>query len=248
MKTIFVLSSLLLALMASTTYAQRPAEPAMITVEGGSFMMGSNLDEDTKPIHRVTVSSFKMGKYPVTVSAYRAFCDATGRNMPEPPPWGWIANHPMTLVSWTDASAYCDWLTDKTGTLYRLPTEAEWEYAARGGKKSKNFEYSGSNKLEAVGWYDADGNGTKPVGQKAPNELGLYDMSGNVFEWCADWYDPDYYANSPDTDPRGPLNGQSRVMRGGSWLIPAAYARVSYRYNLRPNLPHRINGFRLVSP
>ena len=154
----------------------------------------------------------------------------------------------MTLVNWTDASAYCDWLTDKTGILYRLPTEAEWEYAARGGNKSKGFEYSGSQNPETVGWYDVHGDGTKAVGQKQPNELGLYDMSGNVFEWCSDWYDSSYYSISPVSSPRGHLNGHSRVLRGGSWLTPSTFSSVSYRYNLTPNLAHRINGFRLVSP
>jgi formylglycine-generating enzyme required for sulfatase activity len=128
-----------------------------------------------------------------------------------------------------------------------LPTEAEWEYAARGGNISKGTQYSGSADVEAVGWYDAQGLGSKAVGKKQPNELGLYDMSGNVFEWCADWYG-NYDPKSPATDPRGPLNGLSRVMRGGSWLVPASFATVTHRYNLNPSLPHRINGFRLVSP
>lgn len=248
MQRIFVLSILSVMLINSASYAQRPVEPVMIRVEGGTFKMGSNNDADEKPVHNVTLSSFSIGKYEVTVAEYKAYCTATGRKMPVAPPWGWFDNHPMTLISWTEASAYCDWLTDKTGKLYRLPTEAEWEYAARGGKKSKNFPFSGSQDADAVAWYDAQGLGTKPVGTKQPNELGIYDMSGNVFEYCSDWYDGTYYSKSPAENPRGPLNGLSRVMRGGSWLTPAIFSTVTHRYNLNPSLPHRINGFRVVSP
>jgi sulfatase modifying factor 1 len=240
------LTLLLLVAFFSSGYSQRPAEPEMVLVEGGNFNMGSDRNPDERPVHRVTVSSFRMAKYEVTVAEYKAYVAATGRSMPiTAPPWGWIDSHPMTLVNWTEASAYCDWLTDKSGKLYRLPTEAEWEYAARGGKKSKNTMYSGAANPEGIAWYDAQGLGTKPVGQKQPNELGLYDMSGNVFEWCSDWYG--MYTAGPAIDPRGPLNGLSRVMRGGSWLVPASFATVTHRYNLNPSLPHRINGFRLVS-
>lgn len=243
-----VLSALVMVLLSLTAYAQRPEEPAMVRVEGGTFEMGSNNEADEKPVHTVTVGSFSIGKYEVTVAEYRAYCTATGRKMPVAPPWGWFDNHPITLISWTEASDYCDWLTDKTGKLYRLPTEAEWEYAARGGNKSKNTRYSGSQNVEAVAWYDAQGLGSKPVGTKQPNELGIYDMSGNVFEFCSDWYDAAYYSKSPVVNPRGPLNGLSRVLRGGSWLTPAIFSTVTHRYNLSPSLPHRINGFRVVSP
>lgn len=249
MKKCFFIILMLSGLYSMPICAQRPAEPEMVIVEGGIFDMGSTRNNDENPVHQVSLDGFRIGRYEITVAEYRAFCDATGRRMPAAPAWGWIDNHPMTLISWTDASDYCDWLTDKTGVLYRLPTEAEWEYAARGGNKSRNTEYSGSNNSEMVGWYDIHGEGTKPVGQKQPNELGIYDMSGNVLEWCSDWYDSDFYAAAGVSDnPRGPQNGISRVMRGGSWLIPARFSTVSYRYNLSPSLPHRINGFRVVSP
>jgi len=246
MKKIFALLVLFVALINLSAFAQRPVKPAMVRVEGGTFKMGSNQNADEKPIHSVTVSSFNIGKYEVTVLEYKAYCNSIGRKMPVAPPWGWSDDAPMTLINWTDSSNYCDWLTDKTGTLYRLPSEAEWEYAARGGNKSKGYIYSGSPNLETVGWFDSPN--AHPVGQKKPNELGIYDMSGNVFEFCSDWYDGTYYSKSPAINPRGPQNGLSRVMRGGSWLAPAGFSTVTYRYNLNPSLSHRINGFRVVSP
>ena len=203
------------------------------------------------PVHQVAVDSFALGKYPVTFAEYDAFCEATKRQIPKDRGWG-RDQRPVTNVSWFDAIAYCNWLSDlwgyervykRTGNEvdinykangYRLPTEAEWEFAARGGKKSKGFLYSGSNNLDEVGWYDANsGDKTHEVGQKKPNELGLYDMSGNVWEWCNDWWDAKFYGKINDSNfsiTTGPKNGSARVYRGGSWIRKARYCRVAYRY------------------
>ncbi len=178
--------------------------------------------------------------------------------------------HPVIHVSWNDAVAFCNWLSEKEGLQkaysgsgssircdfnangYRLPTEAEWEYAARGGNTSKGYKYSGSNDLDAVGWYGAynnDGNrtreeGTSPVGKKQPNELGIYDMSGNVWEWCWDWKGE--YSSSNQTDPRGPNSGSYRVLRGGSWSLNPEYCRVAPRDFSDPAYRSINVGFRLA--
>lgn len=215
----------------------------MVLVEGGWFYMGSNDgEEDEKPVHKVYVESFYIDKYEVTVAEYRKYCTAAGKPMPEAPSWGWEEDHPIVNVSWEDADAYARWAGK------RLPTEAEWEYAARGGNKSKGYEYSGSNDLNDVAWfYRNSGSKTHPVSQKKPNELGLYDMSGNVWEWCTDWYSKDYYSQSPDKNPQGPWTGTSRVRRGSSWNYDLGGINdclVAKRNNHNPDLRLSIIGFR----
>jgi len=174
-------------------------------------------------------------------------------------------NHPVIHVSWNDAVAYCDWLSKKTGQNYRLPTEAEWEYAARSG--DKNYKYSWGNfgpegrkggniadesakRIWDCSWlwegYDDGYAYTAPVGSYEPNELGLYDMTGNVWEWCQDWYDVDYYKNSPQFDPKGPSSGSYRVLRGGSWIDLPIFVRCSFRYINVPDFRYSYSGFRLA--
>lgn len=225
--------------------------PEMIKMESGTFTMGDTEmegRENEQPPHEVTLSTFYISKTPVTVAQYKAYCRATGKSMPEPPSWGWIDSHPMVNVSWHDAVAYTDWLADKLDKDYRLPTEAEWEYAARGGNQSKGYKYAGARSLDAVGWYDEDyyTGSTHPVAQKRPNELGIYDMSGNVWEWCRDWYAQDYYANSPKENPRGPASGSTRVLRGGSWYDSASICRVADRGSFGPSRSYGGDGFRVV--
>lgn len=245
--------ALSIAFIFTIATAQLSAQtyPEMIKVEGGTFTMGDTEmegEEDEHPAHEVTLSTFYISKTPVTVAQYKVYCRATGKSMPEPPRWGWIDSHPMVNVNWHDAVAYTDWLADKLDKDYRLPTEAEWEYAARGGNQSKGYKYAGARSLDAVGWYDENYStgSTHPVAQKRPNELGIYDLSGNVYEWCKDWYAEDYYANSPKENPRGPASGSNRVRRGGSWLDLAPYCRVAYRSVGDPSDSGSYRGFRVV--
>ena len=134
-----------------------------------------------------------------------------------------------------------------TGKTFRLPTEAEWEFAARGGKKNTGYRFAGSNNIGTVAWYSSNSDGTThPVATKAPNELGLYDMSGNVFEYCADWYSADYYSNSPEMNPAGPEEGTFRVIRGGSWMDPIDASRVTSRYSTTPTYRSKCYGLRLA--
>ncbi len=224
-------------------------EPEMVFIEGGTFNMGSeNGNDEEKPVHQVTLSDFYLGKYAVTLAEFRVFVRVTRYKTDAEKggviyDWEWAYdinwrndtegktaqdNHPVIHVSWNDAKAYCDWLTKKTGKTYRLPTEAEWEYGARGGKQSKGYEYAGSNNIDDVAWHRGiSGHKTHAVGEKQPNELGLYDMSGNVFEWCSDWYRD--YPSGSQINPTGPSSGSFRVIRGGSWGSAPRYCRVAHR-------------------
>jgi formylglycine-generating enzyme required for sulfatase activity len=244
----------------------------MIIVEGGQFLMGaSDCGDDAKPPHPVELSRFLIGKYPVTFVEYDAYCRAIGQKIPTDNGWG-QGQRPIINVSWHDAIVYCNWRSrqeglaiaynEKNGVLldhtgkgatdtskvlgYRLPTEAEWEYAARGGQKSQGYCYSGSNSLAEVGWYSGNaGNQTHPVGMKKMNELGLHDISGNVWEWCQDWYLNSYYVVSPKLNPSGLMTGSSRVIRGGAWGNDATYCHTAYRNCNSPGDSSYNLGFRL---
>ena len=227
--------------------------PKMIRVAGGTFTMGDEYGigyDDEQPTHSVTLSSYYIGKTEVTVAQYRYYCRATGVSMPEEPSWGWNDKNSILNVSWNDAIKYCKWLSKKLGKNITLPTEAQWEFAARGGNKSRGYKYSGSNSLDAVAWHDGNSNNkTHNVAQKKANELGLYDISGNVWgEWCLDWYNSDYYSNSPNRNPQGPSSGNRKVLRGGSWYDGASYyCRVAYRNYGSPDYRDYDFGFRVVS-
>lgn len=215
----------------------------MVYVDGGSFSMGATPEQvdpydDEKPVHRVTLSSYRIGQTEV-------------------PQWLWVAvmgsnpsnwkgdNLPVELVFWADCHGFLSKLNAITGKSFRLPTEAEWEYAARGGNRSRGYQYSGSNNLDDVAWYEGNsGEQTHDVGTKRANELGLYDMSGNVYEWCHDWCEtyPDYSV----TNPKGAASGSSRVDRGGSWSSSPGLCRVAYRSNNAPDYRCSDLGFRLV--
>jgi hypothetical protein len=189
----------------------------------------------------VNISSFQIGKYEVTESLWEA---VMGSN---PSAFVLGDNHPVDRVSWETAQTFISTLNTLTGKTYRLPTEVEWEYAAKGGQSTQNYTYSGGNTLSALGWYTVNsGRAKHEVGTKAPNELGIYDMSGNVWEWCSDWYGTPYPS---DTDnPAGVESGTFRILRGGAWFHEAAYCNVSFRGMNLPAFVNDNNGLRLVLP
>lgn len=215
-------------------------EPDMVTVQGGRFAMGGNENNNEKPIHNVTLSSFKIAKYETTQAQWQK---VMGNN---PSPFKGCMHCPVTGVSWDNVQTFIKKLNTLSGKNYRLPTEAEWEYAARGGKKSRKFEYAGSNDINAVAW-TSDNSGSKPhpVGQKEANELGLYDMSGNVWEWCNDWVDENYYGKSLGNDLNRAAIRPEHVIRGGSFGWDPPTTRLAYR--TREKRGYRVVGFRLAS-
>ena len=223
----------------------RQAIDDMVYVEGGTFTMGataeqgSDADKEEKPSHKVTLSSYYISKYEVTQQLWQA---VMGSN----PSWyKGDKRRPVEQVSWEDCQEFIRKLNELTGRGFRLPTEAEWEYAARGGKKSRGYKYSGSDKLSDVAWIeDNSGGTTHPVGQKSPNELGLYDMSGNVMEWCQDWWGD--YSSGSQSNPTGPKSGSGRVVRGGSRGQFDCWCRVSSRSYLDPSRNVDVFGFRLA--
>lgn len=217
----------------------------LIRVGMGTFLMGSsdsdpNGDSDEKPQHQVTLGDFYIGETLVTQSLWKA----VSGNFPF---YFKGDDLPVDNVSWDDCQAFIKKLNIETGLTFRLPTEAEWEYAARGGRESKDCKYAGSNIIGDVAWYnDNSGEATHKVKDKKPNELGLYDMSGNVLEWCQDLYDSDYYKKSPSSNPCNTSWGADRVLRGGSWSIGEGSCRVYNRFSDRQNHRSPISGFRLV--
>ena len=219
-------------------------EPEMILVQGGTFTMGCTWEQvgdcyaDELPVHQVTLSDYYIGKYEVTQVFWRAVMGTNPSNYNDD-------NYPVTGVSWDDIQVFLTKLNNLTGMNYRLPTEAEWEYAARGGNSSSDFKYSGSNTADNVAWYEDNCYGIpRVVGGKSPNELGIYDMSGNVYEWCSDWYG-DYDADTQN-DPIGPSSGSNRVARGGCYTSTERALRVSNRNSGTPGSRYTDVGFRLA--
>ena len=219
----------------------------MVAVQGGTFQMGAAADDedaydDEKPQHAVTLADYYIGQTEVTQALWKVVMGANNN------PSHFIGDAlPVENVSWNDCQEFIAKLNEATGMTFRLPTEAEWEYAARGGNKSGGFTYAGSNTLDEVAWYSANSaEKTHAVASKKANGLGLYDMSGNVYEWCSDWYGEDYYTNSTSFSPQGPESGSSRVLRGGSWYFNAQDCRVSYRYCDDPDFRDYNYGLRLV--
>jgi formylglycine-generating enzyme required for sulfatase activity len=223
-------------------YGKKSFEPEMVFVEGGTFQMGCEAGEsDEKPVHSVTLSSFNIGKYEVTQAQWIAIMESN-------PSFNSDCDHcPVEKVSWNDVQQYIQKLNVQTGKNYRLPTEAEWEYAAKGGKASRGCTYSGSNDLFAVAWYwDNCGGETHPVGIKQANELGIYDMTGNVWEWCSDWYGE--YSIHVFANPLGPSSGLTRVLRGSGWGGDEDYCRIARRDKAGSVYGTFQIGFRLVLP
>lgn len=300
-RIIFLGIPLLFVLTISGVFSEGYLAPEMVLVRGSKFQMGDETGDLWKgclPLHNVNLNyDYWIGKYPVTFAEYDIFCDKTKRPPANDQGWG-RENRPVVNVTWRDAIAYCNWLSEKEGfqpaynpegelldfqgnptkdiTIvegYRLPTEAEWEYAASGGHEAlpipPRFLFSGSDNIDEVAWYFENsgdefiftgtpltvdysshgaakikGKSTQPVGQKLPNELGVYDMSGNVWEWCHDWYGP--YTAEEKTNPIGAETGHVRVMRGGSWIFGANDCRVANRLYRPPHEKIFRLGFRLA--
>jgi formylglycine-generating enzyme required for sulfatase activity len=219
-----------------------PFENNMVFVKGGSFIMGDSIGEGNKeeqPIHKVTLNDFYISKFEVTQAQWNAIY---GHN---PSHFKGCDDCPVERVSWLDAVEFISILNELTGQFYRLPTEAEWEYAAKGGQKGKGYRYAGNNNINFVSWYKVNsGAKTHPVGTLKPNELGLYDMSGNVWEWVYDWFE--LYTDSPKINPTGPKNGEYKIVKGGSWFGHVGGSRISTRASDDQSNRRSYIGFRLA--
>jgi sulfatase modifying factor 1 len=250
------------AVNVSFVRAKEKPQSRMVEVGVGRFVMGAREGvSHERPAHEVLLRSFSIARFETTFSEYDLFCEATGKEKPDDRGWGRGAR-PVVSVTWRDAVEYCNWLSDREGYArcftiseagvacdfgangYRLPTEAEWEYAARAGYGSR---YAGSEDPGKVAWYRENAERkTHEVGKKEPNRLGLFDMSGNVWEWCWDFYDSNFYAHSPGDSPSGPETGKARVLRGGSWYNGSSYERVTARGYADENERTDMFGFRVV--
>ena len=234
-------SSVRLAFFENKIFTVNGVTFEMVAVKGGTFTMGAQRSDafsGEKPAHSVTLGDYYIGKFEVTQELWKA---VMGSN----PSYFKGSKNPVEKVSWKHCQKFIKKLNRLTGVNFRLPTEAEWEYAARGGSESEGYKYSGSNSIGDVAWYDGNsGSKTHPVGTKTPNELGIYDMSGNVWEWCQDWYGS--YGSGSQTNPQGPSSGSDRVLRGGSWYYYAGGWMVSDRYYFNPDYRNDSIGLRLA--
>lgn len=207
--------------------------------------------DEERPVHRVWIDSFEMAICQVSNREFAAFTQATGH--PPPPNWSLPGfddpEHPVVAVSWVDAQKYCEWLAEITGRNYRLPTEAEWERAARGGEEGRLYPWGDDPPLERPEYkkrWGGEVSGPLPVGKGSPNAYGIFDLCENVHEWCADWYKPDYYQHSPRHNPPGPSGGERRASRGGSWRHHIKVSRVAARSSIPPTFQYADYGFRVV--
>lgn len=224
--------------------------PEMVIIPEGYFQMGCESGQDNeRPVHRVWVDSFSLGKFPVTHSQYSMYLKSTGAE----PPQFWYepmfagADKPVVGVTWFEAVAYCDWLGMQAGVSFRLPTEAEWERAARGGREGALFPWGDEQpSARTMIGRDAETGGPAPVGVNCPNDFGIYDMSEGVHEWCSDYYDYHYYRESPERNPQGAVSGERRASRGGSWRHQIKFARCAARSSLPPNFKYSDYGFRVA--
>lgn len=222
----------------------------MVLIPGGPFLMGSEEgQENERPCHRVGLDGFAIGRYPVTNREYAVFLAAARH--PAPPFWSDTQfsdpEQPVVGVSWDDAIAYCRWLSGVLGQTYRLPTEAEWERAARGGLEGARYPWGDEPPWEkSFAGINAENNGPARTGVNPPNGYGLFDMSEGVHEWCSDWYDYDYYRNSPEQNPQGPRTGRRRASRGGSWRHRIKFSRCAARSSLPPQFKYADYGFRVA--
>ena len=240
---------------ASQTFTANGVSFKMVSVKGGTFTMGatpeqgSEARDNEKPAHQVTLSDFSIGETEVTQALWQAVMGNNPSNFPYDPQM----RRPVEMVTWEDCQTFLAKLNQMTGKTFRLPTEAEWEYAARGGNQSKGFIFAGSDQIDEVSWnqgnwitsdWTESDYGEQPVAQKKANELGLFDMSGNVSEWCQDWKGD--YSAEPQVNPTGPDNGTYRILRGGNWSVEATQSRVAYRASIPPTSKSGAIGLRLA--
>jgi formylglycine-generating enzyme len=232
-----------------TRRADSPA-PVMRSIPAGWFLMGCDAGrDDEKPAHRVWVDAFELAAFQTTNAEYARFLKETSHT----PPLLWNDSsfdqpeQPVVSVSWFDAVAYCDWLSHVTAGKFRLPTEAEWERAARGGAEGETFPWGECAPEELPNYANRWKSGPEAVGLYAPNAYGLYNVGDNAHEWCADWYDPAYYAVSPERNPRGPLAGSRRASRGGSWRHHIKVTRTAARSSIPPEFKYADYGFRVAA-
>lgn len=249
LKMYFLLSFITLVLLNFACFSQTTADTTnpffqdMVYVAGGVFQMGSKTGgSDKRPVHQVKLDDFYICRYEVTQSQWIAVMGNDGHiNF-----FDECAECPVEKISWNNAMTFIEKLNLMTGEKYRLPSEAEWEFAARGGILSESFKYSGSDISNNVAWSNSNaGKRTHIVGCKMPNELGIFDMSGNVWEWCADWYSESYYTVSPEQNPLGPQIGSQRIIRGGSWFHDSFGLNSTDRKAINPEWRLGFVGFRL---
>lgn len=234
---------------ASLAQGSEQLVPKLVSIPAGWFMMGSDAGQDNeKPVHRVWVDAFLLAQHQATNANFERFIRATGRT--PPPFWSDAAlnrpEQPVVGVSWFDAVEYCEALSAAIGQKFRLPTEAEWERAARGGKEGLLFPWGEEPPQMRPSYADRWKDGPEPVGLGEPNGFGLFNMCDNVHEWCADWYSPDYYASSPARNPRGPERGERRASRGGSWRHHIKVSRCAARSSILPGFQYADYGFRVA--
>ena len=276
-------------LPSATVFREQTVNMDFVLIKGSCFRMGDTAGDgqkDERPVHDVCIGDFHLGQYEVSVGQFRRFADESGYRTDAEKGggchvWngtGWDRQaatswrsprfeqsdlYPVTCVSWNDAQAFIHWLSGKDGKRYALPTEAQWEYAARGGGLNRKYAWGDSKpsgnladlalkrikpKAEILDGYDDGYAFTAPVGSYYPNDLGLFNMTGNVWEWCQDWYGEKYYAASPVSNPKGPETGSFRILRGGSWHNTPWYARTTYRTASTPDTRGTTQGFRLAFP
>jgi formylglycine-generating enzyme len=225
------------------------SEPDLVPIPEGWFLMGSDTGQDCeRPVHKIWIDAFLLAAAQVTNAQYDRFLIATASPAPA---FRRDSNfdhpeQPVTGVCWHEAALYCDWLSGQSGRHYRLPTEAEWERAARGGAEQKKFPWGDDPPESLPDYAKRWQTGPEPVARYAPNAFGLYDIGDNVHEWCSDWYDANYYGISPERNPRGPEGGQRKSSRGGSWRHHVKVARCSARSSIPPEFQYADYGFRLA--
>lgn len=230
-------------------YDPLAAIPALVEIPGGEYEMGQcDGRAEERPVHRVRVSAFSLARFQVTNAQYDLFVQSTGRKPARFRPEELFSKpaQPVVGPSWQDAQDYCHWLSEQSGRAFRLPTEAEWEWAARGGLAGKLYPWGDEPPESRPGYSERWLQAPEPVGLSAPNGYGLCDMCENVHEWCADWYDPDYYMISPQENPAGPASGARRSSRGGAWRHQIKIARCAARSSIPPHLEYSDYGFRVA--